>query len=422
MPPFLQNTRRRIGIAAYAVVFLSFIFAVRMATFVLNVVRFDRWASALRRRRGAPPRILFLASFFPGNAGFEQRVRKWCTILNEAGFDARWRHAIEEPAFSRLLANGRVSEFHLRFAFKRFWQCLEAAVSDGVIVERELLVYNDYGGLFLERFLLALNRRVALDYDDDIGAAKKEPFIPSRFARLMGGTGRKFQDMLKTYPFFIAGTRYLANLVPQADATIVVVPTCLNVLRYGCKQYTGSLDRVTFGWVGGVSNLPYLDIVLPALQAISRDRPCKLLVLSGKAYDSGETIEVENRAWNYLTETADLLDVDIGLMPVAPSRIAEGKCGYKQLQYMASSLVGVASDVGPNREIITDGVDGFLVRHPEDWEKVLRHALTQVASFEAIGRAARKRIEEAYSFEGFRQTYVDFVSRLIDRETPQKAR
>jgi glycosyltransferase involved in cell wall biosynthesis len=404
-----------VGFAAYASFFLLFVLGVRLATLLLNLIRFDHWAAILRRKRARPPRVLFLASFFPGNAGFEQRVRAWCSILAQDGFDARWRHAIGGETFTKLLATGWIVEFQIRFAVVRSWQCLQAALADAVIVERELLVYNDYGGVFLERFLLALNPRVALDFDDDIGAAKREPSKPSTFARLMLANGRKFHDTLRTYPSFVAGSEYLASLVPPDRAAVVVVPTCIDVARYGRKEYSGHVDPVTFGWIGGNQNLRYLDIIVPALRAIARDRPCRLLVISGRPYECGGAIEVENRPWTYQTETEDLLNIDIGLMPLPQTLIAKGKCGYKLLQYMASSLVGVASDVGMNREIVTDGTDGFLVRREQDWEEVLRHVLSRSGSFEDIGRSARRRVEAAYSFEAVRERYVDFVARLVPR-------
>jgi hypothetical protein len=50
--------------------------------------RFDTWRA---RRQGAsfrdPRRVLFLASFWPGNAGYEYRIARWADVLQDAGFE-----------------------------------------------------------------------------------------------------------------------------------------------------------------------------------------------------------------------------------------------------------------------------------------------------------------------------------------------
>jgi glycosyltransferase involved in cell wall biosynthesis len=412
-----MNARRQLTravLAVYLVVFLGVVLTLRVLTVVFLVARLRRIAAAVRRIRGGRPRVLYLACFFPGNAGFEQRVRRWCLELTQAGLHVRWRQAMEGDLFGRLLGAGHVARFQLRFALVRLWQCLLAVTADAVVVQRELLVYNDYGGVFLERFLLALNGRVALDFDDDIGAAKGEPNRPTLFARLMFASGRKFAETLRLYPFFIAGSRHLADLVPPGHGRSVVVPTCVDVERYGRKVYGDPPESITFGWIGGINNLRYLDAVVPALNAIAAERRCRLLVISGRPYECDGPLHVENRSWSYTTESRDLLDVDVGLMPLPDSRVARGKCGYKLLQYMACGLVTAASAVGVNTEIVDDGVNGFLVHHHNEWVTVLRRLLREWSRFADVGRLARQRVEDRYSFNALRAHYVHFIRSMAE--------
>src|SRR5690606_28969980 len=86
---------------------------------------------------------------------------------------------------------------------------------------------------------------------------------------------------------------------------------------------------------------------------------------------------VEFRKWNKETEIADLLEMDIGIMPLYDTDWERGKCGFKALQYMALEIPAVVSGVGVNTEIVVDGVNGFICEAVdvsggyEKWERDL---------------------------------------------------
>jgi glycosyltransferase involved in cell wall biosynthesis len=50
-----------------------------------------------------------------------------------------------------------------------------------------------------------------------------------------------------------------------------------------------------------------------------------------------------------------------------------------------------------NREIIQDGVNGFLATTPEEWETKLRRLLTDPALRARFAEAGRRTVEERYS-------------------------
>jgi glycosyltransferase involved in cell wall biosynthesis len=312
---------------------------------------------------------------------------------------------------------------------KRVWHCLQALKFDSIIVRRELLLFNDYGGLFMERFLMALNGHVALDFDDDIETAKCEPRPVRLFGKLMLESGSKFRDSLKLYPRVIAGSSYLSSMVQSVDGTlvsrdIVVVPTCVDPAEYPRKDYGASRedDRLSFGWIGSVGNLRYLDLVLPALEMVSRNHPLKLVVISGRPFERDTSFEIMNIPWTYETQGESLQAVDVGLMPLHDGAEERGKCAFKLLQYMACGIVSVGSAVTTNIEVIEDGVNGFLVRRETDWSQVLREVLRQRERFAEIGEKAVKTVRSRYSFDAHRVVYGDFLERLSAQEGRRLAR
>ncbi|MDR1241245.1 MAG: glycosyltransferase, partial [Deltaproteobacteria bacterium] len=86
-----------------------------------------------------------------------------------------------------------------------------------------------------------------------------------------------------------------------------------------------------------------------------------------------------------------LQSFDIGLMPLEDTPYTRGKGGFKLLQYMACGVVPVASAVGMNKEIITHGRDGFLVRKGESWKPYVESLLNSELRAK-MGEEARKTV------------------------------
>jgi glycosyltransferase involved in cell wall biosynthesis len=84
-------------------------------------------------------------------------------------------------------------------------------------------------------------------------------------------------------------------------------------------------------------------------------------------------------------------------MPLTDDEYTRGKCGFKILQYMAVGAVPVASAVGFNNEILTHGVDGFLVDEPADWARHLLRLADDRELLERMAANARATVVERFS-------------------------
>ena len=376
----------------------------------------------LARRRGHcagdPRRVLFLASFWPGNAGYEYRIARWADVLEDAGFRVDVDCVFEHDQFWSWV-NDNDSRLYVEPARRRLRRILDSCEYGTVIVAREILLYNDYGDLFLERLLLAMHPNAILDIDDDLGAAKGEPRQIGRFGRFLGEHPSKFSASLRMYRKVIAGSDYLRQLVgeraPQlAHDDVLVIPTCVDYEDEPPKTYAPRSGPLVFGWIGGTGNLGQLDSVAPALARIAEETPLRLLVISGRPYAAG-SLEVENVTWNMDTHLDALRRIDIGLMPLRDTPAGRGKCGFKLLQYMGLGIVSVATALTVNAEIVDDGVNGFLVDPDGDWEVALRRVIGGESAFAEIGWAARETVLTRYSFLAHRERYVDFVRSATDR-------
>jgi glycosyltransferase involved in cell wall biosynthesis len=87
----------------------------------------------------------------------------------------------------------------------------------------------------------------------------------------------------------------------------------------------------------------------------------------------------------------------VGVMPLLDDKWANGKCGFKALQYMALGIPALVSPVGVNTQIVDDGINGFICNTAEDWEKAIRLLLSNRVELERISANTRKKIEQSYS-------------------------
>ena len=383
---------------------------VKILGLIGNIIRCRKWQPWLA---GQKPSVIWLEPFPPENAGYHWRAYQWCSILKDKGFVGVIKNAISEKEFESFWE--RRYGLFIKFMLKRLIHCFNSLRYHSVIVRREILFFNDYGNLFMEKLLLAIHPNVILDFDDDIAASKREPReIKSWFGRLMLENGNKFNDSLRLYKRFIVASNYLKQKViheyPSIDPeNVLVMPTCVDYDRHEPKIYDINKPVITFGWIGGNQNQPYLHEIIPALNSIAKDYSIDLIVISGKSFKAETDFPVINLPWSLETEVDDLKSIDIGLMPLPLNDRTRGKGGFKLIQYMGLGIVSVASAITINREIIEDERSGFLVEPGGRWYDKLLEIVQKRDTFKAIGKNARESILKNYTFKANKEKYISFL-------------
>ena len=102
--------------------------------------------------------------------------------------------------------------------------------------------------------------------------------------------------------------------------------------------------------------------------------------------------------WKLDSELEELRTIDIGIMPLTDDEWSRGKCAYKALLFMSLGIPVVASPVGMNREVIKDGINGFLANSDDKWFEKLSWLIDDKQLQFRIGMAGRKTVEEKYSY------------------------
>ena len=274
------------------------------------------------------------------------------------------------------------------------------------IVMRLLARHTRYDTIFIQKVVLprwVLNvlkrgrRRIVFDYDDAMYALAPEEDRGPR-AWLRRARARRFFQMLAASDCVLLENEPNRTVTRKYCDDIVTITGPIDTSRYE-PRLRGDGGEVVLGWVGSPSTTVYLDALKPALQKLAeRGRPIRLHLIGARPFRV-PGVPVEHTNWSLAGDVDALATFDVGLMPLTDDPWSRGKGGYKIIQYMAMGIPTVASPVGVNRELVEDGVTGYLADGPEAWVAALDRLVADAQLRRRMGDAARRAALARHSID-----------------------
>jgi glycosyltransferase involved in cell wall biosynthesis len=179
---------------------------------------------------------------------------------------------------------------------------------------------------------------------------------------------------------------------------VEILPSVIDLSKYPGIQGKTQEGLFTIGWIGSPSTTRHLLEAESALKQVCRNRDGKI-VLIGAGENPFSGLMATIREWNEEHEAEEIGDFDVGIMPLPDNPWERGKCGFKLIQYMACGKPVVASPVGMNREIVVDGVNGFLASSREEWVRALERLKSDTVLCRTMGANGRRMVEEKYCLQ-----------------------
>lgn len=359
------------------------------------------------------PRILFIAAHRPGRSpGQRYRFEHYLPYWRSKGYEADSAWYIDERDDEVFYAPGRLLGKARIFAkswLKRRSQVRLARDYDLLFLQREAFMT---GSLRFERGFRRSGRPLVFDFDDAIWLPNVSP--GNRRLNWMKDPG-KTSAIIAMSDAVIAGNDYLADYARRYHADVTVIPTTVDLEAYRPMERPDD-GRVVIGWIGSHTSMAHLKQAEPILRdAFERFGPrIALRVISDRPFEA-EGLPVENVRWSAERETAQLAEIDIGIMPMPDDAWSRGKCGFKGLQYMGMGKAVVLSAVGVNTEIVRDGENGLLAACREEWAGKLGMLVEDRALRQRLGQAAHRTVAERYSVQAWRDAYLALFDRLLGR-------
>jgi len=280
-------------------------------------------------------------------------------------------------------------------ALVRLAQLRDLRPGDVVFFQRPMI---ELPTVLLER-LAARGRRSLFDFDDAIF--------------LNWGGREKLRRTVALVDHVVAGNRFLAEAARAPEKT-TIIPTAVDTNRWAMMPTRDARGReVVVGWTGLSCNYRHLALARAPIARALRRTGARFVVISDRP-PPRELADLMPAfvPWRAESEIEDLARLDVGVMPLPDGLHERGKCAFKLIQYMALGRPGLASPVGVNCEVVTDGSDGFLPRTDADWEEQLVRLIENPDLRVQVGGHARQRVEAAYSVAAVAPRYLEVVNRV----------
>ena len=355
--------------------------------------------------------VFFMVPYPLGKAPSQRfRFEQYFSILEENGFDFRIKSFYSEKTWIILHQEGHVLAKAFRIIlsfFVRFSQLFQLRKYDFIFIHREAA---PIGPAFFEWIIAkVLRKKIIYDFDDAIWLPNYSEANTS-FQKLKYYS--KVNSIMKWAAKVSAGNQYLMNYAQQFNKNVVVNPTTIDTDNYHNPDLFPSKIKSeipVIGWTGTHTTAKYLDFLEPILEKLSVEFKFEFCVISNEK----PVFKLKNLhfvKWKKETEIEDLLNFDIGVMPLTDDQWAKGKCGFKALQYMSLGVPAIVSPVGMNTDIIDNNVNGFLCTTEDEWYSALHFFLSNKINREKMYNAARQKIISNYSVKSNITNFLDLFN------------
>lgn len=355
-------------------------------------------------------KILFLIPYPHGEAPSQRfRFEQYQNFLIEAGYQVFTQSFWDNKTWSILYAKG--SELNKIFGLikglgRRVNLIFRLKKIDYVFIHRECL---PIGPPIIEWIIAKVfKKKIIYDFDDAIWIPNTS--TENRFSAFLK-LHTKVYSICKWSYKVSCGNNFLADYSRRFNSSSIINPTTIDTIElHNPNRFNKrKTSMVTIGWTGTHSTLAYLNPILPVIEQLEKLHRIRFVIIADKE-PSFQTAALEFIRWNKATEIEDLMQFDIGIMPLTDDIWSQGKCGFKALQYMSLEIPTVASPVGVNNNIIDQGTNGFLCATQEDWMNTISRLILDEQLRALVGKKGREKVIKYYSVESNKRNFLSLFS------------
>lgn len=359
-------------------------------------------------------KILFLTPYPLGQAPSQRfRFEQYLELLSSQGWEYDFEPFLDEESWKILYTKGNIvakSSGILKGFLKRKLLLLKIHKYEFVFIHREAAPIGP--PIFEWIISKVFRKRIIYDFDDAI-------WLPntSENNRLAAGLkwNKKVLSICRWSHKISCGNTFLKDFASKYNSSVVLNPTTIDTENLHNPELVATsfsrtskkeTDVPVIGWTGSHSTLSYLLPLIPILKRLEGSYNFKFVVIANQD-PKYKLKSYVFKKWNKDSEIEDLAQFNIGVMPLEDDQWSQGKCGFKALQYMALKVPALISAVGVNKEIISNGVEGFHCTSENDWYNHLEELLKNPELRTEMGNRGREKVIKSYSVKANTQNFLN---------------
>jgi glycosyltransferase involved in cell wall biosynthesis len=222
-------------------------------------------------------------------------------------------------------------------------------INEKLVQENDIFVLKgtvDKEGIALLRaYQKKRGKKIVVDMDDLPDLNPDNPYMAEH-------TGNNNSEVIKITlgiaDMVTTTTKKLKNQLLEYNNNVVVLPNYLNMDRWDLKQLPNTSDKIRIGWIGSLTHMKDLELVVEPLKRIMKEYKNVQVVFMGdlriKEMFEGYNVEVMlGVPFEFYPLRLHGLRLDIGLAPLQKNIFNECKSNIKFMEYAITKTAGVYS-------------------------------------------------------------------------------
>jgi glycosyltransferase involved in cell wall biosynthesis len=360
---------------------------------------------------------VFISPFAPSHLGTVSRLTRWMPHLERLGCSVDLLTACTDEEMAGF-GHGDPWGDHRFFqaCLQNQWRNIRrAGQADVVMIQRGLLPLSPWQRPTFEKALARHNPRLVFDFYDAIWPQRQDANRQaSRLARWLH-PARKIEDIIQVARVVTVANERLKSWADDQHPDVRVIPMLFESSEVPPARRS-SRGPVVLGWFGSEDNLSRLMKIAPALQTLAATRDIRVQVVSSvEVAIPGVSVDSRTHPWSPESESKDLSDIDVGLLPLDDSVEDRGKSPYKLLQYFSAGVPVVATPLAMDLDIVRPGEAFLPALEVDDWVSTLTRLVDQPEERAQLGERGRAVVTNHYSFESHAQRMLDVLRTAAGR-------
>jgi len=354
-------------------------------------------------------KVLFISPYPIKGAGYRFRIAQFLPYFKESGIESAVSSFYSNSFFEIIYKPKRYGRkiFHFFIGiFRRICDVFRSLKCDIVFIYRDACPI----GPPVFEWIFSRLKPVIYDFDDAIylpAVSEANKFI--KFLKYP----RKVGTIVRWASHTIVCNDFLKRFALRFNTNISVIPTSVDTGIFVNIEKNSRCEKPVIGWIGSPTTAEYLPMLKNVFKRLAEKHDFSLKIIGAGKDIKIPGVDVMNQSWNLEKETSEYQNLDIGVYPLEGNEWDLGKTGFKTVVYMSVGIPAVVSDVGSNKQIIKDGVNGFLAATDEEWFNKISNLMKSPRLRHDIGRVAREDVVKRYSIEANLSKYISIFKGLV---------